>query len=480
MAGTVRPSPAQRRPARRRLTGLLVLLLAVGATAEAWLRVADPARPPVLVPGDPGRLRISAHYPKFAPLDVRERPERPRILYVGASTESGFPFGVGASPAAWVERILRWRGADVEVLCLACPGLDARETLPLLREGLALSPAAVVVGLGHNEYQRTALLDLPWWLESVLVRRVAFVTGLWRPVNQPPPPGWAFDHEEIVGGLRDALAAMQSLADDAGVPLLVTMPVSNLSDCPPVLGDGPPGDEAPDAAWDRGRALRAAGHVADARRALEQARDSDGWPYRATSRVREAIPLAARHVVRVDLAFEAASRDGLPGDELFVDNCHPLPAGMRVLALAVSDALEDLRVVPPTGRLGEAPPLDELTHATGIDADRLAQADADVARAYVLFALHTQRHGRMAEMARARLGQADARFFAPGEAETMWAVLALLHGDVDEARERLRVVQRDTPAMIETLGRGVARFASLRAAFARHGLDLAELSAPGP
>jgi hypothetical protein len=63
--------------------------------------------------------------------------------------------------------------------------------------------------------------------------------------------------------------------------------------------------------------------------------------------------------VPVDDVFDAATPTGIPGFELFADHCHPNPAGQRLLASAVADAIEDLGRLPATGRRGQAPDLAE-------------------------------------------------------------------------------------------------------------------------
>jgi len=465
---------------RRRLAGSALLVLASLVAAELVLR-ARVERVPLVVETGPGRLGVLPRRSGFAPLDVPARPEALRIVYMGASMEVGFPFTPAYAPAAWVERILAWRGVEAEVLCLACAGLSGRDTLNVLPDALALHPAAIVVGIGHNEYLRTDELLAPWWQRLELVRRLH---ALWAPTDVAdvaPTLDSDFDRSAVADGLRETLRELEAMTAAAGVTLIVTVPVCNLADCPPMLGDDARLAESPDAAWDRGRALLACGDVVGARAAFDRALDTDRWPHRTTTALIGVILEEARRVVRTDLAFDSASLTGVPGDDLFVDHCHPVPAGSRLLAVAVCDALEEFGVVPASGRAGQAPDLAILAEQAGVTPELVAQRRAEAARAYTLFALHTGRHGRMADVAAARIAASAEGAFSPGEAQTMRALLALLRGDVEDARARLQEVRRTSPQMLDTLAHGFAGYRWIRQAFEQNGLSLDDAApAPGP
>jgi len=88
------------------------------------------------------------------------------------------------------------------------------------------------------------------------------------------------------------------------------------------------------------RSLDGLGDHAAAKRHYVLAKDTDGFPHRALSdfneRVREIA--AERDVILVDgeAVFERAARDGIPGNDLFLDHCHPNARGHRLLAEAIA------------------------------------------------------------------------------------------------------------------------------------------------
>jgi hypothetical protein len=181
--------------------------------------------------------------------------------------------------------------------------------------------------------------------------------------------------QETVTGFARALAEVAEIAVKADVPLWLGVPVANLRE-PPV---GPRANPALDAdtaravdaawrrvqrgeavdldaliardpthaglRWARGMALLEADPAA-ARLDLQAAVD---WDYQGT-RVTTPLVAAVRHTceawpgvscVDVAGAFEAAAPDGIPGEALFVDHCHPTwEGGTPLISEAFAAAIE--------------------------------------------------------------------------------------------------------------------------------------------
>ena len=478
------------------------LLLALGATLGALLVTEGVLRMPAVRTASPfettpqGTLVRSPAWGSLVEFELAPRPEpgRPRIVWMGESTVAGFPFNERPrepgrteptmSPPHWLDFILEARGVPAEVVTLAAPGIDSSELAELFPHALALSPAAIVVTLGHNEYLESGLLlERPWWRHWQLAWHVRRLLGLDAlSTERLPTPQDDFDHAEILADFRERLETMRAQAADAGVPLLLCTPVCNLADHPPLVGDDPRLPEDADRAWTRGRALLAAGDVPGARAAFEAARDRDRWPHRATGPLIEAIAQVAggggradggsARLVDVAAAFDAASTRGVPGFDLFMDHCHPDPGGQRLMALTVADALEDAGVVAASGHRGEAPELAAGLARFGLDDKALAGMRAVMGRSYVGFAVVTGRWGAYAEFALQNLQQAVAGMDAPGEVETSFALLELLRGDVEAARAHIDNASRTAPEMVVKLQKAVERYPWMRAAFERNGVRL--------
>lgn len=189
----------------------------------------------------------------------------------------------------------------------------------------------------------------------------------------------------------------------------------------------------------RGDLLRALGRFDGARAAYQSAIDDNGAPTVATSR-HDAIlrRLAAEErVALVDCAaaMRAAARDGLPGGELFWDNCHPRLDGYLALSRAFATAIG--------AQLGEPPPhldapLAEIERALAIDREYLAEVSTGCGQyLYVASRLIWNPRERLA-LSRACLeSAAEVR---PNDALLLASrgVLALLEHRLDESREMWR------------------------------------------
>jgi len=187
--------------------------------------------------------------------------------------------------------------------------------------------------------------------------------------------------EVVYEHLRENLADICGIGRDAGAQVFLSTVGVNLADSPPFasaaapehlgtvmlegliakgasLADG--GDhEAALAAFQealglhpasaelwfrKGRALLELGHVDRARQAFAEARDLDTLRFRADSRTNDTIRGVAREedcvLVDAEEAFAAASPNGIPGDELFLEHVHMSPLGNWVAARAVLAELE--------------------------------------------------------------------------------------------------------------------------------------------
>jgi len=435
---------------------------------ELALRLAELAPPPPLfVESGDGRLHVNPARPEVVDVAVDAQADRLRVLWLGDSTVVGMPYDPQLSPPRWLQWILAARGVHAEVVGLAGEGLDAGQVASLLRDALALRPDVVVLTTGHNEYLYAGPALRPhWWHSLRLWRQLQRATA---PGPQAPGPFELPDHAAVAARFAASLDAMVAECAAAGVPLVLSEPVCNLADMPPVLG-GPPGAADADTAFDAGRAALAAGDVAAAQAALRRARDLDRWPHRATSPLVAAVRERAPHLAHVEALFAASSATGVPGHDLFIDHCHPDPGGQRLLALAVADVLEDLRLAPATGLRGQAPPLAAGLVALGASDALLARARARTGRVFAGLALLRDAPGPLADEA-ARL--LDDRALDPlveaGELASSRALLALAQRDAPAARVQLEATA-EHPAALARL-RGIHdRYAWVAAAFRRAGL----------
>lgn len=304
-----------RRHALAAATLLLPLLLL--AAVEGGLRLAGYAgQPPLIVPFPEvdGWLRVNPELgrryfpgpdppvPAFEVFPADRGPDDLRLVFQGASTAVGFPFGVHAAPTRVVENRLRelFPGRAIEVVNTGLTAVSTYTLLDLAEEVAALEPDAVLVYAGHNEfygaYGVASVRSAGRWRPLVLaylrlddLHGVRALSRLLQPLlgRSGAPPAGATRMEGMAGdaiplggelyaaGLEQYRANLSELLRfyrERGIPVLVGTLVSNEKDLAPFLGG--PGEDVDAGAWDRAMAAArdalAAGEAAAAARALDE------------------------------------------------------------------------------------------------------------------------------------------------------------------------------------------------------------------
>ncbi len=200
------------------------------------------------------------------------------------------------------------------------------------------------------------------------------------------------DRAALAGFARNLERAVRS----AGAPVVLCEQVSNLRDLPPFesthrpgmlaasqeefrtllarvkqAASGPAGSAArvdpetlaqadrlvasdstyAEARFLRARLLDALGRYSEAARDYRAARDLDGIPFRAPAEINAVIRRTAARsgavLAPVEQAFDAAARNGIPGNDLFYEHLHPRAEGQDLIAGAVVRALYDRGLVAP-------------------------------------------------------------------------------------------------------------------------------------
>jgi len=450
---------------------LLVASLALSlAAAELVLRRTGTRPPPPLLRDvGGGKVELTAPRGHRPPRAIARRPPRPRVVFMGASTVVGEPYDPRMSPPRWLQLVLDAWGVDAAVVSVAAGGRTCAGLLGWLPEVFELSPTAVVLATGHNEFlQAERLLDRTWWRRFALGRRLEAALGAAPPpVRRMPTLERRFDRDAVVSAFRRLLADFVDRCADAGVPVLVCTPVANLADCPPVLGDDPRADEDGDAAWRRGHELRAGGDLSDARDAYERARDVDRWPHRAPSEIVAAVRELAPVLVDVERVFRREAEDGLPGFDLFVDHCHPNARGQWLLASTAARALVQHGVLSPS----PSAPVDVLGFDDGMEAMdmgfwHLLRGEVAATRTFLRFALLRDGPGPMSDLVRQRLAAAR-----DGDVDHVsHALLSLVEGDAAATLDHAARIPDGQRAKLQAFH---DRFPWVAAAFRRAGLELA-------
>ncbi len=403
---------------------LPVLLL---GSVELVLRLSGVAQPEPLFIPEPAHPEYSFTNPKvvarfFARPDLApdlsvetgffhtERPPQGiRLVVQGGSSAAGFPYGYGASLAGMLEQRLRRRYPDrpVEVITTAMSAVNTWALADFVDEIIALSPDAVLIYAGHNEflgifgvgsvYSATSSPSLTRWLMRLRqLRLYRFLESLLAPAPSDAPAGGtlmariagekriAYDSRlfrrgtaQFRGNLERILARYRS----AGIPVYVATLASNERDQPPFESEDPENGAAamgaarqafeqadwPEAAerfgalanahpgsatysWFLARSLDRGGQADEAAPRYRRARDLDQLRFRAPTVFNDIVRDVAveQDAVLVDVhaRFVDESPGGAVGKSLMLEHLHPNLDGYFLLADAFHDALLNSGALP--------------------------------------------------------------------------------------------------------------------------------------
>ncbi len=264
-------------------------------------------------------------------------------------------------------------GRRVEVISVAAPGLNSTQLAVRFPELTGYAPDLFVFYTGHNEwagnrwdaaYMEPSFLTrlrlslsgsrVMMLVESVALR-LRWTLKRWsggtpgKQLYRAPPGGPPTEAELLRSYQRfeENLASMVAAARAADAGVVLCTISSNLLHPPhkPVDPEtGGYGDEGPAmAAFQEGLRLQEAGRLEEAAVSLDAARETDLVPLRAkqavNARIRAFAAAQGVPLADVEAALVRASRDGIPGFEMFVDSLHPSPWGNRVIADCIADTI---------------------------------------------------------------------------------------------------------------------------------------------
>lgn len=360
-----------------------------------------------------------------AVMAARKPANTQRIFLLGESAAYGDPdpsFGVGR----YLEAILgeRFPGTDFEVVCVAITAINSHVILPIARECAKHDGDIWVVYMGNNEmvgpygastvfgaraptlgFVRTALALKKIRLGQLMDQLVTGMRGgastpeSWAGIDMfrknPLPhddPKRLRAYENFKANLDDIL----SVANKAGIPVILSSVASNLSDCSPFVSMHRADLSAADLAeWKRwfeeGQTLEKSGsqqaafdafqkaaaidssfaelffRIGSCQLALndrtgaftsfERARDHDALAVRADTRINRIITDAMENpaVTGLDAVKTLSSQtpDGIPGKEHFYEHVHLTMAGNFLLARALAGKVAEQLPAAITATGGE-------------------------------------------------------------------------------------------------------------------------------
>ena len=329
-----------------------------------------------------------------------------RIFCLGGSTVQGRPYSIQTSFTSWLQIYLGAAEPDRRWEVVNCGGVSyaSYRLTPIMKECLSYQPDLFVLYTGHNEFLEARTYPVQKERSRFLAKTHAAVMQMrvcqlaQRAFSEPPPvvtkttlPAEVDALLDYRGGLeqyhRDEnwrrgvvsqyelnLRLMIEIAKEAGVPVLLVNPVSNLRDCPPfkieIAHDlGAPQRQRINQLWSQARRVdkqrpeeaiqllkqalqideEHAGlwyHLArcyetqedwrQAREAFLRSKDADVCPLRMLESMHDAVQRVAREtrtpLVDARRFYDETAKNGIPGDDLLVDHVHPSIKGHQQIA----------------------------------------------------------------------------------------------------------------------------------------------------
>jgi tetratricopeptide (TPR) repeat protein len=327
----------------------------------------------------------------------REKSEATkRIFVLGGSDVMGFPFGDKGSFAQFLSLGLNRLDPahHYQVINLGAFGYASYRVLSVMKDALNFAPDLFIVMSGHNEFleKREYGSDTTWFRAQEKLSRLKIYclvkSGVEKVRPMPSRPVLPVEvkwerltmnpenKKKVTEHFQYNLDEMAALAKGKNLPILfITLP-SNLRNFPPFHSEHKKNMNASELSeWKRefnegkamleqgkfqqahdslkesvqvdpeyalgwyllGQSLLGLRMVDTAKYSFETALEKDSWQVRALpefNRIIRQIPSPA-WVEDMVPAFDRNSPDGIPGDNLFWDHCHPKLEGQALIAREV-------------------------------------------------------------------------------------------------------------------------------------------------
>ncbi|MBN1479264.1 hypothetical protein JXA70_03220 [candidate division KSB1 bacterium] len=394
-----KPIQSELSPARKRLYTLITLLIPVlfFLFLEIGLRIANYGgdtrlfvpTPSVNSPYFGLNQNVGRRYfyrDEFTPtprkdLFLQQKPENGyRIFVLGGSTTAGFPYGNNLT----FPRILQRRLIDlfpekhIEVVNCAFTAINTYTLLDYMDEVLQQQPDLILVYAGHNEYygalgvaSMESVGRSRWLVKTYLnlqhLKIFLWVRNSFHGLRAALSPGAAslpqdptrtimarivrdkkipYGSRLYQSGLDQFRGNMQDIikkANKADVPIILSELVSNVRDHRPFVSiktdDFPPALSE----YEAGRNADAQADFAAAKDFYYRAKDYDALRFRASedmnSIIHELAEMYETQVVPMKKFFEAASPNGLIGENVMWEHLHPKSNGYFLMADAFFETI---------------------------------------------------------------------------------------------------------------------------------------------
>lgn len=317
--------------------------------------------------------------------NIHKKANTFRIFVLGESSAEGFPYNPMGSFSRYIRRRLElvYPNTQIEVINLGMSAISSYMLLDLLPGVLDQKPDLILIYTGHNEYygamgvgsvetfgSSRAIIRLMLYLNDfritqLLRNSITWAASLFSSGNTTasgtlmsimakdksiPLNSELFNAgvEQFKGNMTELIKSIK----DKGVPVLLGRLVSNLKDQKPFISISTPGYQTADQVYEEALNELKIKRVKKADSLFTLAKDLDALRFRAPGEINKVIDdLGVEFhapVVPTDSIFDAASPDGIVGDNLMVDHLHPNVKGYQLMGKAFYECMEKEGYLPKT------------------------------------------------------------------------------------------------------------------------------------
>ncbi len=297
-----------------------------------------------------------------------------RIFVQGASSSAGFPYHNASFPKLLEQKLVHlYPSYNIEVINTSIVATNSYTWLDLSDEIIELEPDLVLIYGGHNEYygalgvassqskgSSPAMVNL--YLRLKHLRTVQFISStiakaktqvsqnvgfseslMQRMVEEPEIP---YGSDLYFSGLNQYSFNMSRLLEkyeEAGIPVIISNLVSNLSDFEPFSSGS--GQEDARALFFKAQEQVRDSKFSRAKELFELSRDKDLLRFRASTDLDSIIRGLAddykAKFIDIKAAFENSSNQRLVGNDLLHEHVHPKLNGQRLMSETFLTAVKE-------------------------------------------------------------------------------------------------------------------------------------------
>ena len=358
-----------------------------GRNDQQWITVAEYKQ--MLNPDIAGRYFFNTkNFPQSnnEAFDIVKNKNAFRVFVLGGSSAAGFPYSPNGTFSRYIrDRLeLEYPNVKIEVINAAITATNTFTIRDLLPGIIDQKPDLIIIYAGHNEYygalgigsmenigESVDLVRFVIWLNKF--KTVELVRNIFKSVSN------LFSSEESTkeqqGGtlmariVKDQLIELNSdayftgisqfeenlsdimrLTEEAKIPLIIGTLVSNLKDRPPFVSVENSTGQSANVIFEKAKQRLAIKDISAADSLFRFAKDLDALRFRAPEKFNSIIKILAKKfdclIVDIDSIFNAASYDGIAGNEFLVDHLHPSLKGYFLMGRMFYNAMQSNNLLP--------------------------------------------------------------------------------------------------------------------------------------